>query len=110
MKATIDLPDDLLRAVKIRSVEQGVKLKDWVAQALRSALEAPPGSRAQPADPLQVWCARLQPQPDGQWLNPSAVLDDEFVAELEALRDADRAQAPRDPWAEDAAARLPTGS
>jgi hypothetical protein len=109
MKATIDLPEDLLRAVKIRSVERGVKLKDWVADALRSALEAAPGTRAQPADPLQVWCARLQPQPDGQWLNPSAVIEDDFMAELESLRDSDRAQEPGDPWAgENAVANLHT--
>lgn len=110
MKATIDLPEDLLRAAKIRSVEQGVKLKDWVAQALRTALEAPPGERTQPADPLQRWCARLQPQPDGQWLNPSAVVDDLFVEELEALRTADRAQAPRDPWAGETAPTQRSGA
>lgn len=110
MKATIDLPDDLLRAAKIRSVEQGVKFKDWVAQALRSALDAPSGERTQPADPLQRWCARLQPQPDGQWLNPSAVVDEPFVEELEALRTADRSLEPRDPWAGEAESTQRVGS
>lgn len=110
MRATIDLPDDLLRVAKIRSVEQGVKLKDWVAQALRTALDAPPGERDQPADPLQRWCARLQPQPDGQWLNPSAVVDDPFGADLEALRMADRSLEPRDPWAGEVAPTHRAGS
>ncbi|CAN5856073.1 antitoxin VapB41 [soil metagenome] len=47
MKTTIDIPDDLMRAVKIRAVEENRKLKDMVADLLRQGLaqstsETPP--------------------------------------------------------------------
>lgn len=38
MKTTLDLPDDLMRAVKIRAVEQNRKLKDTIAELLRRGL------------------------------------------------------------------------
>jgi plasmid stability protein len=41
MKTTLDLPDDLMRAVKIRAAESNRRLKDVVADALRSALGEP---------------------------------------------------------------------
>ncbi|MFN0162188.1 MAG: hypothetical protein ACKVQQ_13235 [Burkholderiales bacterium] len=39
MKTTIDLPDDVLQAVKMRAVIQRRPLKDLVAQLLREALD-----------------------------------------------------------------------
>lgn len=47
MKTTLDLPDDLVRAVKIRAVEEDRKLKDMVADLLRKGL-AQPVSEPQP--------------------------------------------------------------
>jgi plasmid stability protein len=38
MKTTLDLPDDLVRAVKIRAVEENRKLKDVIADLLRRGL------------------------------------------------------------------------
>jgi plasmid stability protein len=38
MKTTLELPDDLMRAVKIRAVEENKKLKDAVADLLRRGL------------------------------------------------------------------------
>lgn len=38
MKITLDLPDDLMRAVKIRAAEEGRKMKDVVAEFLRRGL------------------------------------------------------------------------
>ena len=38
MKTTLDLPDDLMREMKIRAASQGRKLKDVVADTLRSGL------------------------------------------------------------------------
>jgi len=38
MKTTLDLPDDLVRAVKIRAVKQNKKLKDTIAELLRRGL------------------------------------------------------------------------
>lgn len=40
MKTTLDLPDDLLKQVKLRAVQQGRKLKDAVADLLRTGLAA----------------------------------------------------------------------
>lgn len=38
MKTTLDLPDDLARAVKIRAAEENRKLKDVIADLLRRGL------------------------------------------------------------------------
>jgi plasmid stability protein len=40
MKTTIELPDGLVREVKIRAIHEGRKLKDVVADLLRKGLEA----------------------------------------------------------------------
>jgi hypothetical protein len=42
MKTTLDLPDDLMRAVKIRAAEENRKLKDLIADLLRRGLAQPP--------------------------------------------------------------------
>jgi plasmid stability protein len=38
MKTTLDLPDELMREVKIRAVKENRKLKDEVAELLRRGL------------------------------------------------------------------------
>jgi hypothetical protein len=38
MKTTLDIPDDLMREVKHRAVEENRKLKDMVAELLRAGL------------------------------------------------------------------------
>lgn len=38
MKTTLDLPDDLVRAVKTRAVEENRKLKDVIADLLKRGL------------------------------------------------------------------------
>ena len=40
MKTTLDLPDGLMRAVKIRAVNENRKLKDALADLLRQGLAA----------------------------------------------------------------------
>ena len=40
MKTTLDLPDGLMRQVKLRAVHDGRKLKDTVAELLRKGLAA----------------------------------------------------------------------
>lgn len=40
MKTTLDLPDDLMRGMKIRAATQGKKLKDVIADAIRDSLVA----------------------------------------------------------------------
>lgn len=41
MKTTLDLPDDLVRAVKLRAVDENRRIKDVVADALRRGLAMP---------------------------------------------------------------------
>lgn len=41
MKTTLDLPEPLVRAVKIRAVREGKKLKDLVAILLHQGMTAP---------------------------------------------------------------------
>jgi plasmid stability protein len=42
MKTTLDLPDDVVRAVKMRAVEENRKLKDLIADLLRRGLAQEP--------------------------------------------------------------------
>lgn len=41
MKTTVDLPDALVKEIKLRAVHDGQKLKDAIADLLRKGLEAP---------------------------------------------------------------------
>ena len=40
MKTTIDLPDELVKELKLRAIHEGKKLKDAVAELLRRGLSA----------------------------------------------------------------------
>ena len=42
MKTTLDLPDDLVKEVKYRAIRDGKKLRETVAELLRSGLAAGP--------------------------------------------------------------------
>src|SRR6267154_2739119 len=46
VKTTLDLPDDLMRAVKIRAVHEQKKLKDAIAEFIRKGMAA---SKTRPA-------------------------------------------------------------
>ncbi len=41
MRTTLDLPDNLFREVKTRAVQQGVTLKDLLAQYIQAGMDAP---------------------------------------------------------------------
>jgi len=43
MRTTIDLPDPLFREVKATAASRGLKLKEFIASALRGALQASGG-------------------------------------------------------------------
>ena len=98
MKTTLELPDDLMRAVKIRAVESNQKLKDFVAAALRTALESSGGPA--PQDPLEALRARLVFHPDGTVTNPDGIDDPGFFDEVEDFRRRSRLESPRDPFAD----------
>ncbi|MGH3563749.1 MAG: antitoxin [Mycobacterium sp.] len=48
MKTTLDLPDDLVRAIKVRAAQQDRKIKDVVAELLRRALSQPESAAVAP--------------------------------------------------------------
>ncbi len=60
MKTTLDLPDDLMRDIKIRAVKENRKLKDMIADLLRRGISRktmePPTLRNRVKLPL-VRCA-----------------------------------------------------
>ena len=87
MKTTLDLPDDLMRAVKIRAVERNMKLRELVAEALRAMVAAPlHAAAAAPLDPVQAFGQGLVFLPDGSVSNPAGLDDDSFFDALEAYR------------------------
>ncbi len=45
MKTTVDLPDDLVRSIKVRAAREDRKLKDLVADLLRKGMEREAPSR-----------------------------------------------------------------
>lgn len=52
MKTTLDLPDELMREVKIRAVHEHKKLKDAIAELLRRGMAA--GKTRLPKTPKAV--------------------------------------------------------
>src|SRR5258708_8633950 len=88
MKTTIELPDDLIKEVKMLAINQGRKLKDVVADLLRHALN---GASAHPTvvkagkSVLKRRKALTQKFLSGQW-------GIEFAG-YEAAREADRRSA-----------------
>lgn len=60
MKTTLELPDDLMRRVKMRAVQRQQKLKDAVAQLLEAGIAAEPRALTPPRAPKPV---RLKGRP-----------------------------------------------
>jgi hypothetical protein len=54
MKTTLDLPDDLVRRIKIEAAKSDRKLKDLVAQLLEAGLRASRDGGPTPALPKPV--------------------------------------------------------
>lgn len=54
VKTTLDLPDDLVRTIKLRAVREDRKLKDLIAELLRRGLEGDPGQPASPPHRVQL--------------------------------------------------------
>ena len=98
MKTTLDLPDELMRAVKIRAAERNQRLKDVVSDALRAALAAPATAAAEPLDPVQALGRRLVFRSDGTVENPDAWDEPAWFEQLDALRAESRSEPLRDPF------------
>lgn len=54
MKTTLDLPDELMREVKIRAVHEHKKLKDIIAELLRKGIAAGKARRANFPKPVKL--------------------------------------------------------
>ena len=54
MKTTLELPDELMREVKIRAVHEHKKLKDIIAELLRKGIAASRPSRAKIPKPIKL--------------------------------------------------------
>jgi len=54
MKTTLDLPDDLMRAIKIRAVHEHKKLKDTIAELIRKGMAASKSRRAKLPKPVKL--------------------------------------------------------
>lgn len=72
MKTTLDLPADLIREVKLRSVHEGKKLKDLMADLLRKGLSA--GKQRSAARPSRVKLPLIQCRKTAE-LTPQQVAD-----------------------------------
>lgn len=48
MKTTVDLPDELMRAVKVRAAQEGRKLKTVMADIVERGLAADPAAAVEP--------------------------------------------------------------
>jgi len=87
MKTTLELPDDLMRAVKIRAVEENRKLKDMMADLLRRGLAQDRGAPAMPGKrvklPLVVCAHKARP---GEEMTPDRVAQVLLEEEAESPR------------------------
>jgi hypothetical protein len=84
-KTTVDLPDALIRAAKIRAVNEGRKLKDVLADLIRAGLEGGPRRAPDPRPQVRlplVEC-RHAAAPEEE-ATPARVAD--ILAEEEASR------------------------
>lgn len=76
MKTTLELPDELMRAVKVRAANEGRRLKEVVADLLRRGLAAdatrPPRVRRRVRLPL-IECAH--DATPGQEMTPNRVAE-----------------------------------
>ena len=54
MKTTLDLPDDLMRQVKIRAVHEQKKLKDTIADLLRKGIAADKAAAVELPKPVKL--------------------------------------------------------
>jgi hypothetical protein len=54
MRTTVDLPDELYRALKIRAASSGVTLRHLVERLVEQGLRQPSGAAGRPGEPPPV--------------------------------------------------------
>jgi len=55
MKTTLDLPDDLMREVKVRAAREDRKLKEFIPELLQKGLESRNASADTPKPTMKEW-------------------------------------------------------
>jgi plasmid stability protein len=87
VKTTVELPDELYRAVKVRAAHQGRKLKDVMAELIRRGLseqeEAPLGAAPRRARLPLVTCAH--PAAPGREVTPERAAEILAAIDVESL-------------------------
>ena len=94
MKTTLELPDELMRRLKVRAASTDRKLKDTVEEVIMRGLEATEADAGR--DPLQDLRKRLQFHADGGISNPGGIEDPGFFQALDDIREVSRKESPRD--------------
>lgn len=61
MKTTLELPDEMMRRIKLRAVHRNRKLKDEIAQLLEAGLASAPTPEAPVKPPKPVRLRGLSP-------------------------------------------------
>jgi len=98
VKTTLELPDDLMRKLRVRAAESDRRLKDVVTELIERGIEA--SNEKEGADPLQAWLNKLEVDADGNAFNPDGIDTPDFEQALEELRENNRRRPPRDPFAD----------
>ena len=83
MKTTLDLPEDLVRRMKLRAVREGKKLKEVASEVVRRGLAAPSSGESTTGTRVQlplIVCERAA---------PDAELDPEQIAEVLTSQEAE---------------------
>ena len=97
MKTTLELPDELMRQIKIRAAASDRKLKDTVEELIRRGLQAAEAESTR--DPVDALKKRLKFHPDGGITNPDGIDDPAFFEALEEIRATSQREELRDPFA-----------
>jgi plasmid stability protein len=91
MKTTLDLPEDLMRAIKIRAAQEGRTLKELVADLLRRGLAVEAGSPVRQRVQLPLIECAHEARPEDE-MTPERVA--EVLLEQEAGGVSGRTRAP----------------
>jgi plasmid stability protein len=90
MKATLDLPDDLMRAIKARAAQEDRKLKDLMADLLRRGLAGKTGGPVPPGKRVRFPLIECESAPPGEELTPERLaeilIDQEASAAIEIMQ------------------------
>ena len=87
MKTTLDLPDDLMRAIKIRAVNENRKLKDAIADLLKRGLSREPRVQAKARQRVRLQLVRCAHEARrGEEITPERASEILLAEEAEARR------------------------